>query len=69
MMSTAPTDGPASLGATTSAGTMMTKFVYVYPDSKVHEAYMGPTWGREDPGGSHVGLMNLAIRVGMEWRG
>ena len=22
---------------------------------------MGPTWGRQDPGGSHVGLMNLAI--------
>ena len=25
------------------------------PDSKVHGAYMGPTWGRQDPGGSHVG--------------
>ena len=22
---------------------------------------MGPTWGLEDPGGPHVGLMNLAI--------
>ena len=22
---------------------------------------MGPTWGRQDPGGSHVGPMNLAI--------
>ena len=32
------------------------------PDSKVHEAYMGPTWGRQDPGGPHVGPMNLAIR-------
>ena len=31
------------------------------PDSKVHGAYMGPTWGRQDPGGSHVGPMNLAI--------
>ena len=31
------------------------------PDSKVHEAYMGPTWGRQDPGGSHVDLMILAI--------
>ena len=29
-----------------------------YPDSKVHRAYMGPTWGRPD-----VGPMNLAIRV------
>ena len=32
------------------------------PDSKVHEAYMGPTWGRQDPGASHVGPMNLAFR-------
>ena len=23
--------------------------------------YMGPTWGRQDPGGPHVGPMNLAI--------
>ena len=35
----------------------------MYPDSKVQEAYMGPTWGRQDPGGTHVGPMNLAIRV------
>ena len=34
----------------------------VYPDSKVHEAYVGPTWGRQDPGGPHVGPMNLVIR-------
>ena len=32
------------------------------PDSKVHGAYMGPTWGRQDPGGPHVGPMNLALR-------
>ena len=32
--------------------------------SKVHGAYMGHTWGRQDPGGPHVGPMNLAIRVG-----
>ena len=31
------------------------------PDSKVHGAYMGPTWGRQDPGGPHVGPMILAI--------
>ena len=31
------------------------------PDSKVHGANMGPIWGRQDPGGSHVGPMNLAI--------
>ena len=32
------------------------------PDSKVHGASMGPTWGRQDPGGPHVGPMKLAIR-------
>ena len=31
------------------------------PDSKVHGANMGPIWGREDPGGPHVGPMNLAL--------
>ena len=31
------------------------------PDSKVHGAKMGPIWGRQDPGGPHVGPMNLAI--------
>ena len=29
------------------------------PDSKVHEANMGPIWGQRDPGGPHVGPMNL----------
>ena len=32
-----------------------------YPDSKVHGTNTGPTWGRQDPGGPHVGPMNLAI--------
>ena len=32
------------------------------PDSKVHVANMGPIWGRQDPGGPHVGPMNFAIR-------
>ena len=32
-----------------------------YPDSKVHGANMGTTWGRQDPGGPHVGLMNPAF--------
>ena len=27
---------------------------------------MGPTWGRQDPGGPHVGPMNLAIRDMLE---
>ena len=35
-----------------------------YPDNKVYAANMGPTWGRQDPGGPHVGPMNLAIWVG-----
>ena len=31
------------------------------PDNKGHGANMGPIWGRKDPGGPHVGPMNLAI--------
>ena len=31
------------------------------PDSKVHGANMGPIWGQQDPGGPHVGPMDLAI--------
>ena len=31
------------------------------PESEVHGANMGPIWGRQDPGGPHVGPMNLAI--------
>ena len=34
-----------------------------YPDSKVHGANIGPTWGPWDPDGPHVGPMNLTIRV------
>ena len=29
------------------------------PDSKVHGANMGPIWGRQDPGGPHVGPMKI----------
>ena len=36
------------------------------PDSKVHGANMGPIWGRQDPGGPHVGPMNFAI-WDIEW--
>ena len=32
-----------------------------YLDSKFMRANMGPTWGRQDPGGPHIGPMNLAI--------
>ena len=31
------------------------------PDSKAHGAHMGPIWGRQDPGGPHIGPMNFAI--------
>ena len=33
------------------------------PDNKVHGTIMGPIWGLQDPGGPHVGPMNLAIWV------
>ena len=33
------------------------------PDSKVRGANMGPIWGRQDPGGPHVGATNFAIWV------
>ena len=36
-----------------------------YPDNKVHGANMGTIWGRQDPGGPHVGPMNFAIWVYM----
>ena len=31
------------------------------PNNKVHGGNMGPIWGRQGPGGAHVGPMNLAI--------
>ena len=31
------------------------------PVSKAHGVNMGPTWGRKDPGGPHVGHMNFII--------
>ena len=34
-----------------------------YPDNKVYGATMGPIWGRQDPGGPHVGAMIFAIWV------
>ena len=39
-----------------------------YPDNKVHGANMGPTWGRQDPGGPHFGHVNVAIWVYMRLR-
>ena len=35
--------------------------VITHPDSKAHGANMGPIWGRQDPGGPHVGPMNFAL--------
>ena len=36
-------------------------------DCKVHGANMGPIWGRQDPGGPHVGPGNFAIWVKSLW--
>ena len=38
----------------------------IIPDSKVHGAHMGPIWGRQVPGGPHVGPMNFAICDGID---
>ena len=35
-------------------------------DSKVHWTNIGPIWGRQDPGGFHVGPMNFAIWEDMD---
>ena len=35
----------------------------IIPDSKIHGANMGSIWGRQDPGGPHVGPMIFAIWV------
>ena len=42
--------------------TLTSQYAQNNPDSKVHEAYMGPSWGWQDPGGPHVGPVNFAIR-------
>ena len=34
---------------------------YGIPDSKAHGANMGHIWGRQNPGGPHVGSMSFAI--------
>ena len=40
-------------------------FLVIIPDSKVHGANMGPIWGRQVPGGHHVGPMKFAIWNGL----
>ena len=37
--------------------------VVTLPWYKVHGANIGPIWGRQDPGGPHVGPMNFVIWV------
>ena len=37
--------------------------LYIRPDDMVYVANMRPIWGRQDPGGPHVGPMNFAIRA------
>ena len=37
--------------------------LYGAPDSKVRGAIMGPIWGRQDPGGPHVGPMKRSHQV------
>ena len=41
----------------------MIQYKGVFPDSKVHGANMSPIWGRQDPGGPHVGPVNFVIWV------
>ena len=38
----------------------------IAPDSKVYGSNMGPSWGRQDPGGPHGGPKNLAIWANVE---
>ena len=49
------------LGAKNQSSEILLKLLFNVPDSKVHGSNMGPIWGRQDPGGPHVGAMNLAI--------
>ena len=37
------------------------EFECAFPDSKIYGANMGPTLGRQDPGGPNVGPINFAI--------
>ena len=42
-------------------GILVTHNTAGVPDSKLHGVNMRPIWGRQDPGGPHVGPMNFAI--------
>ena len=54
-------DNLAQEGTKASAVVVRYPKKYLCPDSKGHGANMGPTWGRQDPGGPYVGPMNLPI--------
>ena len=57
-------DGKSSSEAMWLGNVLQTISYYItmyHSDSKVHGANMGPIWGRQDPGGPHVGSMNIAI--------
>ena len=42
-------------------GVWYNKAAHDIPNSKVHAANMGPTWGRQDPDRPHVGHVILAL--------
>ena len=44
-----------------ACGGLILAFFAHITDGKVHGANMGPIWGRQDPGGPHVGPMFSAI--------
>ena len=50
-------------GQETMSVALITSLGRTSPDSKVHGANMGPAWGRQVPGGPHVGPMNRTIWV------
>ena len=37
------------------------RYEWSNPDSKIHGTNMGPSWGRQDSGGPHVGPMNFLV--------
>ena len=45
------------------ASLMADRLTVNFPDIKVRGANMGPIWGRQDPGGPHVGPTNYAFWV------
>ena len=63
MARTEMADGLVVVCTRTSARTVMPGVVrdLHIPDSKIHGANVGLIWGRQDPGGPHVGHSNLAI--------